>query len=74
MGEMADYTIEQFECQDEYWEYQRGACGPHGLGPCPRCGKLTQKKVGKYGTFYGCVDFPKCKGSRSDYGENRYYI
>jgi hypothetical protein len=39
--------------------------GPRGQGPCPKCGKNTIKKKGKFGEFYGCCDFPDCKGSRS---------
>ena len=38
------------------------ACGP---GKCPKCGSGTVKKVGRYGVFYGCTHFPKCKGSRN---------
>ena len=28
---------------------------------CPRCGKELILKKSKYGDFYGCVNFPKCK-------------
>lgn len=39
--------------------------GPHGSGACPRCGKPTELKSGRYGSFYGCKAFPSCNGSRS---------
>lgn len=32
---------------------------------CPECGKKMVVKLGKYGKFYSCVDFPKCKGMKS---------
>lgn len=39
------------------------------LGPskfkCPECGKKMVKKIGKFGVFLSCADFPKCKGMRS---------
>lgn len=28
---------------------------------CPICGRKLVKKNGKYGNFYGCTSFPKCK-------------
>jgi ssDNA-binding Zn-finger/Zn-ribbon topoisomerase 1 len=28
---------------------------------CPRCGAELVSKTGKYGTFYGCSNYPKCK-------------
>lgn len=29
-------------------------------GICPRCGGNIVEKTGKYGTFYGCDNYPKC--------------
>lgn len=31
------------------------------LGICPRCGGALQLRSGKYGNFYGCSNYPKCK-------------
>ena len=28
---------------------------------CPKCGNELIKRNGKYGRFYGCSNFPKCK-------------
>lgn len=28
---------------------------------CPKCGSNLIKRTGKYGEFYGCSNFPKCK-------------
>ena len=31
---------------------------------CPKCGLEMVKRSGKYGEFYGCSDFPRCRGTR----------
>jgi DNA topoisomerase-1 len=31
--------------------------------PCPICGKPMLKRVGRFGPFLGCQDYPKCKGT-----------
>nr|MCR5246731.1 topoisomerase DNA-binding C4 zinc finger domain-containing protein [Paludibacteraceae bacterium] len=31
------------------------------LGICPSCGGSLQLRSGKYGNFYGCSNYPKCK-------------
>lgn len=36
-----------------------------GEDKCPICGKDTVLREGKFGKFYGCSTFPKCKGSRN---------
>lgn len=28
---------------------------------CPKCGGRLVKRTGRYGDFYGCVNFPKCR-------------
>ena len=28
---------------------------------CPKCGEKLIPKNGKYGKFYGCQNFPKCR-------------
>jgi hypothetical protein len=40
---------------------------PYGPGPCPRCGgSMILRKNSHTGTeFYGCADFPRCKGNRN---------
>ncbi len=35
--------------------------------PCPDCAKPMVKIEGKKGPFWGCSDFPRCKGSLYDY-------
>jgi hypothetical protein len=31
---------------------------------CPKCGDLMKKRTGKFGEFWGCVNYPECKGTR----------
>lgn len=31
---------------------------------CPRCGGEMVKRKGMYGEFYGCSNFPRCRGTR----------
>lgn len=31
---------------------------------CPNCGSNMVKRNGKFGPFYACVEYPKCKGTR----------
>jgi len=32
-------------------------------GPdCPKCGKMMANRKSKYGKFWGCSDYPNCKG------------
>lgn len=35
--------------------------------PCPQCGAKTLKRVSRYGAFYGCSNYPKCKGKRQSH-------
>ncbi|MEX0869032.1 MAG: type I DNA topoisomerase, partial [Nitriliruptoraceae bacterium] len=32
---------------------------------CPECGKPMLLRSGRYGRFFGCVDYPSCKGIRN---------
>ena len=36
---------------------------------CPICKAKMAKKLGKYGEFYSCIDYPTCKGKRNKWGE-----
>lgn len=42
---------------------------PSGPGPCPVCGCSTKKLTNKSTkqVFYGCSQFPQCKGSRNGF-------
>ena len=60
MGEMLDLFLQMEEMNDCEFYNPR----PYGEGPCPECGSETVLREGKYGKFYGCIDFPKCRGTR----------
>ena len=32
---------------------------------CPKCGMRMVKRISKYGTFYGCSQYPNCKSTKS---------
>ena len=38
---------------------------------CPECGKPLAIKLGRYGKFYACTGYPKCKYSRPLEGESK---
>ena len=48
---------------------------PHGLKAfppaaaslptCPKCGEIMRRRTGKFGVFWGCSRYPKCKGTRN---------
>lgn len=38
---------------------------------CPECNKRMVSRKGQYGTFWGCSDYPKCKGTRDSMGRSK---
>jgi len=38
---------------------------PSGPGPCPQCGAPTRQRNGRKGPFFGCAEFPRCRGTRN---------
>lgn len=40
--------------------------------PCAECGSvLILKDTGRYGAFYGCIDFPQCQGTAGAHADGR---
>lgn len=81
MGDGADMALSDMMDQDEAYcrgELDEDTGYPimspfqyeqkeHGPGPCPVCkGPTHIITSGPYGLFYGCNDFPNCKGRRSN--------
>lgn len=38
---------------------------------CPDCNKKMVSRKGKYGTFWGCSDYPNCRGTRDSMGRSK---
>ena len=38
---------------------------------CPECGGLMVSRSSKHGTFWGCKQFPKCRGTRDSDGRSK---
>jgi ssDNA-binding Zn-finger/Zn-ribbon topoisomerase 1 len=38
---------------------------------CPECDGEMVSRTGKYGTFWGCKSYPKCKGTRDSMGRSK---
>lgn len=41
----------------------------YGNDPCPDCGSQMIKRQSKFGFFYGCSNFPECRGMRDEHGQ-----
>lgn len=40
------------------WRWQNGE-----IPFCPRCGSMMEIRNGRYGEFWGCMSYPRCRGS-----------
>jgi hypothetical protein len=38
---------------------------------CPDCGGVMVSRSGKYGTFWGCRNYPECRGTRDSQGRSK---
>jgi len=38
---------------------------------CPECDGPMVSRKGKFGVFWGCKQFPKCKGTRDSMGRSK---
>lgn len=65
---MTDYYLDLAFDDEEltcYYASQPPKFKATGPGKMSRMWKRTQLRKGKFGEFYGRVDFPKCKGNRN---------
>ena len=44
----------------DYYEYYKNKFNLDKM-VCPECGSNLVKRNGKFGEFYGCSNYPKCK-------------
>lgn len=72
-GSRAGFFIGKFgpywQCEDCDWteSLDKPKQAPPSLDPslaplCPQCGGPTKPRTGRYGEFYGCANYPNCKG------------
>ena len=59
---MADCLMNQ-KCFEELGKLQKDA-GEEGPA-CPKCGGMLIRRKGKFGEFYGCDSFPRCRFTRN---------
>lgn len=38
---------------------------------CPDCGGPMRSRTGQYGTFWGCMKYPDCRGTRDSMGRSK---
>ena len=38
---------------------------------CPECNGKMVSRTGKFGVFWGCINFPNCKGTRDNQGRSK---
>lgn len=50
-------------------EQKKAVVKEYGTKPCPDCGSQMVKRQSKYGVFFGCSAFPKCRGMRDEHEE-----
>jgi len=43
---------------------QHSTTGTSGEPSCPRCGSPMRRRSGRHGQFWGCSQYPRCKGTR----------
>lgn len=65
---LQDCTMNQqcYEKMRELWEKQAGEGAIAQADTlCPKCGSQLMKRKGRYGDFWGCSSFPKCRYTRN---------
>jgi ribosomal protein L37AE/L43A len=43
---------------------QKQKAPPAPVPTCPKCKSPMVRRTGKFGPFWGCKQYPRCKGSR----------
>ena len=38
---------------------------------CPECDGPMKPRNGKFGVFWGCANYPRCKGTRDSMGQSK---
>ena len=58
------YRVETSGVSDTPTQGGRDPQSPAIVPNCPKCGDLMKKRTGKFGEFWGCLNYPNCKGTR----------
>lgn len=65
---LSENNIVDKELRNAHKIYVRSAIRSHEIkvnnGICPRCGGRLVLRIGKYGNFYGCSNYPHCRYTR----------
>jgi len=59
-------NITNSDIRREHVHYVRNIKKDYEHNLCPRCGGKLVKRNGKYGSFVGCSNYPKCRYTRKD--------
>lgn len=57
--------LNSFSWLDDHVDTDGGEKEDESLPKCPKCNSLMVLREGKFGKFYGCSNYPTCKGTRS---------
>ena len=53
--------VDNKEHVNNIYAYRADTNNKIASGICPKCGATLVKRTGRYGNFYGCSNYPKCK-------------
>ena len=72
-GGTVEGTVVIGGCTAYGWPASMEACGVMDENPCPVCGgkMVSRLNKAKQQRFWGCADFPRCKGTRDTDGLSR---
>ena len=59
-----DSAQARYEHKKQVIEYKAAIDEKRADNRCPRCGAKLVLRSGKYGSFFGCSNYPKCKFTR----------
>lgn len=66
---MVSRSRRQLRLEQERWDQEtdrlaRAVVAAKGLA-CPACGGAMVPRRGRHGSFFGCADWPTCRGTRN---------
>ena len=61
---IAQGKLKEIDFLKSFYDNMEQSIGDTGDVKCPNCGSSMLLRSGKYGKFYGCSNYPNCKGIR----------